>query len=1270
MADGHTVFDAILSPQKVAVTSHYISQSTPSNRPEAHQTMSYSAEDSRLRRLMCCIPWGWNRLRDCGARFTQSDAPVLSEGTILAKSAQEQITSDYMQREIQKYSKMRVYMKRVQLCMEQEKRKQFYKELVIYFGFLAILLWVLLSTLPVYYPNGQNNVLQNLFFKQPFPNVTYVKTFSDITQESEIWDWVQGVLIPGFYASNLRNYRVIGSLILRTGRVKGRMCKHVNGDDWLLFENELCYPEFTVAQQAKQAYGNRRATKQYQWYTWRSDLPNLVSSQTTNPFIVNRRRNYGTGGYAIFLPRDDRRVGEVIIDQLERFFLIDGSRYFAASFTLYNPRSTLFSSIEALIEISSTENFQVSSRVHTFKIPRPIDTFTDFIRDNWPYLLLLMVTLGLVFREVRDLKETGCRRYLNSIWNILDILQLILLLCIFIQWTIFLLWSVNAYNELIRIVDEPRCNGVKLNQKQASECFVSLQHIGLQAATLRNIGAALAFISVAIVFKYLRLNTRLNLLWRTLRFAAKDLLAFVVIFFTMFVAFAVMGYLTFGSTMQDYSTLSVSLTSSFQMLFGAFDYDQLYTANPAMAAFFFFSFMISIYLICVNMFIAIMTEYYSMAQAEKKAYERNKETCIVEHEQGNIDGEKTNREDFTDSLVFMDVEYDIIKQLRQFWNGLHLRVRLFARNEGHAPSATQKLAIFYSQRVLLVDYGYLQAERKRLRQKFRAVVYLVRACMDLARIVGLEYALQVETETNLETRVDSKATYSFNHTASPVTFIPLSSRTASVTEVLPRLKPGMILDLDDGSFTRDQISLQVLGGQIAHSCFIENDQGFIHVHSDQDVASHQTHQNQNDRPFGLHYNHEHLGDSSHIRCCRVLYRGETVLDGQEVCLLPSSVWFRYFFGYMIPNSTTKLLRYLVTPKNKKNRLISDNEVDMLIKKNFTASGRGISCRFDELVRNFRLLITKKVHKKHLRISDLEERIYMEVIAFLERFPSALAPVDKRELEGFKYTPQPVDTSHVRLPNSIHLLTEILSQHAHEVWAVGRISQGWQYGPHRDNEKKLHKDLVPYERLTEEDKQYDRDTSIEALKVITALGYVLEPPTTSLMESFGSIQFGVAASEKNGTYEPKPIPTGDVIVPRHLRSLIELLAENTHEVWATMRMGQGWTYGPRCDDAKREHNGLVPYIYLTQDEKQMDRNTALQTVKLILKCGFTFTHRDRMNSNARSKRTVAQNQDKSSKSFRMFGRNENPQASNISEAALLLTGANKAKHAFLDKSRQM
>ena len=87
------------------------------------------------------------------------------------------------------------------------------------------------------------------------------------------------------------------------------------------------------------------------------------------------------------------------------------------------------------------------------------------------------------------------------------------------------------------------------------------------------------------------------------------------------------------------------------------------------------------------------------------------------------------------------------------------------------------------------------------------------------------------------------------------------------------------------------------------------------------------------------------------------------------------------------------------------------------------------------------------------------------------------------------------------------------------------------------------------------------------------------------------------------YEPKPIDTIDVTLDDDIIKLGELLAENTHEVWAEQRIRDGWTYGEVRDDAKKEHPCLVPYSELSDSEKEYDRSTSLQTLKLIMKLGY-------------------------------------------------------------------
>jgi hypothetical protein len=91
-----------------------------------------------------------------------------------------------------------------------------------------------------------------------------------------------------------------------------------------------------------------------------------------------------------------------------------------------------------------------------------------------------------------------------------------------------------------------------------------------------------------------------------------------------------------------------------------------------------------------------------------------------------------------------------------------------------------------------------------------------------------------------------------------------------------------------------------------------------------------------------------------------------------------------------------------------------------------------------------------------------------------------------------------------------------------------------------------------------------------------------------------------------TYTPRPIPIGDVALPPELEALAERLAEHVHDLWAEARLAEGWTHGPRRDDAAKTHPGLVPYAELSEAEKAYDRRTALGTLRAILALGYRIT----------------------------------------------------------------
>ena len=90
-----------------------------------------------------------------------------------------------------------------------------------------------------------------------------------------------------------------------------------------------------------------------------------------------------------------------------------------------------------------------------------------------------------------------------------------------------------------------------------------------------------------------------------------------------------------------------------------------------------------------------------------------------------------------------------------------------------------------------------------------------------------------------------------------------------------------------------------------------------------------------------------------------------------------------------------------------------------------------------------------------------------------------------------YRPKPIDTSQVELPESILPLVDSLAEHLHELWARQRMTEGWTPGPQQLGGTKEHPHLVPFGQLPDSEKAFDRNSAVETLKALIALGYRIE-----------------------------------------------------------------------------------------------------------------------------------------------------------------------------------
>lgn len=87
-----------------------------------------------------------------------------------------------------------------------------------------------------------------------------------------------------------------------------------------------------------------------------------------------------------------------------------------------------------------------------------------------------------------------------------------------------------------------------------------------------------------------------------------------------------------------------------------------------------------------------------------------------------------------------------------------------------------------------------------------------------------------------------------------------------------------------------------------------------------------------------------------------------------------------------------------------------------------------------------------------------------------------------------YNPQPINVEDINLGADLEELTEAIAENAHDIWARARMDEGWTYGPVRNDELKQHPDLVPYARLADSEKEYDRIMAMNTLRLVRRLGF--------------------------------------------------------------------------------------------------------------------------------------------------------------------------------------
>jgi hypothetical protein len=137
----------------------------------------------------------------------------------------------------------------------------------------------------------------------------------------------------------------------------------------------------------------------------------------------------------------------------------------------------------------------------------------------------------------------------------------------------------------------------------------------------QNLTAFNCVLTYMKLFKYLQFSPRLSQLTHTLTEASEDLAGFLFMFLLVFMAYAFSFHMAFGMDVGEFQDFTNSFFTLFLIILGDFDFDELRLANDLLGPALFISYIVIVYLILFNMFLAIIGEAYVRVKERTSAFE-------------------------------------------------------------------------------------------------------------------------------------------------------------------------------------------------------------------------------------------------------------------------------------------------------------------------------------------------------------------------------------------------------------------------------------------------------------------------------------------------------------------------------------------------------------------------------------------------------------------------------------------------------------------------
>lgn len=465
------------------------------------------------------------------------------------------------------------------------------RELIIYLVFITILciLTFGMTNSTMYY---YTKVMRDLFVETTMENRN---TFKDITTMKEFWMYLNGPLSDGLYWEQYYNdknvtnedelgfiyfeNKILGRPRIRQLRVKNDSCT-VHDDFKSVIKD--CYAPYSPEAEDQSPFGLKNES------AWMYETEEELEGRSH----WGRITHYSGGGFTMLLKATREKTKPLIKVLKDNLWLDRGTRAVFIDFTVYNANINLFCIVKLLFEYPATGGCIPSFNFRTVKLIRYVTNLDYFVMGCEGIFILFIIYYTI--EEILEIRKHRLK-YFKSFWNVLDII------------VIFLGYVAVVFNVYRTVTVSALLKSLLKNK----DVYANFDSLGFWQTQFNNMVAVAVFFAWIKVFKYISFNKTMTQLSATLNNCAKDVGGFAVMFFIIFLAYAQLGYLVFGTQVRDFSTFEDAIFTLFRIILGDFDFHALEAANRVLGPIFFITYVFFVFFVLLNMFLAIINDTYA-----------------------------------------------------------------------------------------------------------------------------------------------------------------------------------------------------------------------------------------------------------------------------------------------------------------------------------------------------------------------------------------------------------------------------------------------------------------------------------------------------------------------------------------------------------------------------------------------------------------------------------------------------------------------------------